>query len=58
MGFWDTNESLHLGQTIRPYDNQQNKENLQNYGLYCLGVKFKETEKKDRYFDLARELKK
>ena len=28
MGFWDTNGSLNLSETTRPYDNQQKKENL------------------------------
>ena len=42
--------------------NQQKKENLQNGRLCCYGwpqlIKLKECEKKDKYLDLARELKK
>ena len=59
LGFWDTNESLNIGQTTRPTNNQQIKENLPNSGLSVpadLWVKLKESEKKN--LDLARELKK
>ena len=43
----------------RPYNNKQKRENLQN----CVvpadhSVKLKECEKKDKYLDFARELKK
>ena len=53
--------SPNLGQTTRPYDNLQKRENLQNCGLSCPAdhrVKLKEGEKRDNYLDLARELKK
>ena len=41
LGFWDTNESPNLGQTTRPWNNQQHKkikrENMPNCGLYRTG---------------------
>ena len=37
QGFWDTNKSPNLGQKIRPYNNQQKRENLQNCRLCCPG---------------------
>ena len=56
MGFWHTNGSSNLGQTTRPYNNQKN---LQNCGLCCPGwTKSKIESEKDKYLDLARELKK
>ena len=42
MGFWDTNGSPNLSQTTRPDDR----------------VKLKESEKKDKYLDFAKKLKK
>ena len=36
QGFWDTNGSPDLGQTTRPSDSQQKKENFPNCGLCCL----------------------
>ena len=45
----------------RPYNNQQKKENLQNCRLCCPGGpqnKSEGNEKKDKYLDLTRELKK
>ena len=51
-GFWNTNGSSNLGQMTRPYYDQQKKRELQN----C--VKLEESEKKDKYSELARELKK
>ena len=53
QGFWDTNRSHNLGQ-IRTNDSQQKKEKMPIYGLCCLG----KSEKKGKYRDLARELKK
>ena len=35
MIFCDTNESPNLGQTTRPYNNQQKRQNLHNCGLWC-----------------------
>ena len=61
LGFWDTNGSPNLSQTIEPYDNQQKRENLQNCGIFCTAdhrVILKESEKRDKYLDLAMELKK
>ena len=49
------------GQKKRPYNNQQKKENLQNCRLFFPAdrrIKLKESEKKDKYHGLARELKK
>ena len=45
----------------RPYNNQQKKYNFQNCQLFCPGghwINLKESEKKDKYLDLARGLKK
>ena len=58
-----TNGSPNPGPKTRPYDNQQKKkkENLKNCWLCCPGrpqIKLKEWEKRDKYLDLARELKK
>ena len=47
MGFWDINGSPNLGQTTRPYNNQQQqKENLQNCGLCCPGWPLSDIERK------------
>ena len=62
LGFWDTNGSLNLGQTTRPNNNQQQKKRI----FWIVDdtipanrwVKLKESEKKDKCLDLARELKK
>ena len=47
---------------IRPSNNQQKKEKAGNIVDFAVladhRVKFKESEKKDKYFDLARKLKK
>ena len=38
LGFWQTNGSPNLGQMTRPYNDQQkNKKNLQDCGLFCAG---------------------
>ena len=63
LGFRDTNRSSNLGQTTRPYNNQQKKENLQNCGFGSFGwsqikIEKKKSEKKDKYLDVAWELKK
>ena len=63
MGLRHTNGSPNHSQKTRPYNNQQKekKEKLQNCELCCLAdcrIKLKECEKKDKYLDLARELKK
>ena len=61
VGFWDTNGSPNLSQTTGPQNNQQEKkENLPNCGLWCPGWSQSKIERKrkDKYLDLARELKK
>ena len=47
-------QTYHLISARRP----DNKENLQNCRFCCHIVKLKENEKKNKYLDLARELKK
>ena len=62
LGFWCTNGSPNLGQTIRPYNNWAKKK--RTYKIVDLPVlvehriKLKESVKKDKYLDLARGLKK
>ena len=64
MGLWYTNGSPHLGQKTRPYDNQQKKKKKKICKIVDFAVladhriKLKESEKRDKYLDLARELKK
>ena len=67
LGVWHTNWLSNLGQTTRPYNNQKKKEKKKKK-ITCKIVNFavpadhrvesKESEKKDKYLDLARELKK
>ena len=63
MGLWHTHGSPNLVLKTRPYNNQQQKKK----GIYNIvdfavsadhRIKLKECEKKDKYRDLARELKK
>ena len=62
MGLWYTNGSPNLGQKTRPYNNQQQKKKI--WKIVDLAVpadhrlKLKECENRDKYLDLARELKK
>ena len=61
MIFQHKNESLNLGQTNRPYNNQQKKRTCKIVDLAVPAhhrVNLKESEKKEKYHDLARELKK
>ena len=72
LGFWDKNRSPNLGQTTRPCNNQQQKEKkkmnkerkkrtwrIVDFAVLADSrVKLKGSEKKDKYPDLARELKK
>ena len=61
LWFWDTNESPNLGQMAGPYNNQQKKRPYRSMDFAVLtdhNVKLKESEKKDKYLNLARELKK
>ena len=61
MGLWHTNGSPNLGQTIRPYNNQQKKKICKIIDFVVPAdhrIKLRECEKRDKYLDLARELKK
>ena len=61
MGLWYTNGSPYLGQNTRPYNNQQKKKicKIVNFAIPAdHRIKLKEREKRDKYLDLARELKK
>ena len=63
MGLWHTSGSPNFSQKTRPYNNQQQKkeENLQNVDFAVPAdhrIKLKESEKRDKYLDFARELKK
>ena len=61
LEFCHTNRSPNLGQSSRPYNNQ-NKKRIWKIVDFAVPanhrVKLKESEKKDKYLDLARELKK
>ena len=63
MGLWHTNGSPNLSQKTRPYNNQQQKKK-KIYKIIDFAVpadhriKLKKCEKKDKYLDVARELKK
>ena len=57
MGLWHTHGSPYLGQKTRPYNNQQKKKKKEKK-KNCNKIKLKECEKRDKYLDLARELKK
>ena len=65
---WDTNGSPNLSQKTRPYNNQQKKKKTKKKTWRTCKIvdiavpaehriKLKECEKKDKYLDLARELK-
>ena len=62
MGIWHTDGSPNLSQKTRPYNNQQKKEGICKIVDFAVPadhrIKLKECEKKDKYLDLARELKK
>ena len=71
MGLWHTNGPPNLGQKTRPYNNQQQKKKKkkkEKKKKICKivdfvisadhRIKLKECEKRDKYLDLARELKK
>ena len=56
-----TNGSLNLSQTTKPYNKQQKEIYTQNCELFFPAdqrVKLNENKKKDKYHDIARELKK
>ena len=62
MRLWHTHGSPNLGQKTRPYYNQQQKKRICKIVDFAVPadhrIKLKECEKKDKYLDLARELKK
>ena len=64
MGLWHTHGSPNIGQKTRPNNNQQKKKKKRTCKIVDFAVpadhriKLKEYEKKDKYLDLARELKK
>ena len=66
LGFWDTNGSPNLSQITRPSDSKKKKKKKKKRTCRVVDfafqtdhrVKLKENEKKDKYLDLARKLKK
>ena len=59
MGLWYTNGSPNIGQKTRPYNNQQKICKIIDFAVLADNrIKLKECEKRDKYLDLARELKK
>ena len=66
MGLWHTHGSPNLNQKTRPNNNQQKKKKRERENLQIVDfavpadrrIKLKESEKKDKYLDLSRELKK
>ena len=63
MRLWHTHGSPNLGLKTRPYNNQQQKKKkickIVDFAVPAdHRIKLKECEKKDKYLDLARELKK
>ena len=61
MGFWHPNRSPNPGPTTRPYNNQQKKKTRRIVDFAVPTdhrVKLKESEKKNKYLNLVRELKK
>ena len=65
MGLWHTPRSPNIGQKTRTYNNQQQKKKKKRICkivdfavLDDHRIKLKECEKKDKYLDFARELKK
>ena len=61
LGFWDTYRSSNLGQTTRPIDDQKIEGRTGRIVNFAVPadhrVKLKESEKKDKYQDIAWELK-
>ena len=58
MGLWHTDWSTHLDQKTRPYSNQQKKRNCKIVDFAVPAdhkIKLNESEKKDKYVDLASE---
>ena len=65
MGLWHTNGSPNLGQKLRPYSNKKKKNRKKKRTCRIVDfavsadhrIKLKESEKKDTYLELAKELK-
>ena len=56
LGFWNTNGSPNLSKTTRPYNNQQKQRACKIVDFAVSAnhrIKLKESEKKDKYQDLA-----
>ena len=61
MGLWHTGGSPNLSQKTRPYNNPQKKETCKIVDFAVLAdhrIKLNKSEKKDKYLDLAKKLKK
>ena len=62
LGFWHTNGSPNLGQTVGPYNSQQQQKINRTCRIEDFAVladhKVKLKENKDKYLDIAKELKK
>ena len=61
MGLWQSYRSPNLGQKTRPYNNLKKKRISKTVDFAVPAdhrIKLKKWEKKDKYLDLARELKK
>ena len=62
MGLWHLHRSPNLGQKTKPKNNQQKKKRICKIVDYAVladhRIKLKDCEKKDKYLDIARELKK
>ena len=62
VGLWYTNGSPNLGTKTRSYNNQQQKKRICKIVDFAVPadhrIKLKECEKRDKYLDFARELKK
>ena len=59
VGLWYTNGWANLGPKTRPHNNQQKEENLKIFDFAASAdhrIKLKESEKRDKYIDVAREL--
>ena len=58
MGLWHTNGSANLGQKTRPYSNKKKKRTCKIVDFAVPAdhrMKLKESEKKGKYLDFARE---
>ena len=60
MGLWHTHGSLNLSQKTRPYNNQEKRKICKIVDFAVPAdhrIKLKECEKKDKYLDIARDLR-